>query len=624
MNKDSCLRLARLIVDCVLRVRTILHDRWDPPPHGIKAPLHQLESLLLTTSTWMHSLSQQRLLTRILKQIQVRRKIEELKLSLIDRISVLQDSIFEEVRRTLRLNDTHQVVLPPRANLVLRLQLARRPAITYAQPEPRVHSRDRDGYPLIHRSEIQLHEVQHPTRNGGWWENTRTASIDGRSILVKGYEGTRAEQYWNEDIAFLKSMWDAHLPQLFGISHNKSTPLFIVLHDTGRTDLKSFVAPYIRSGQLLHVAAVATRVAEHLRAGLSMLANTGRWPAIYGQVDYPSLAMLSSVRVDNRGNVVIGANIASDRRGINHRGPLVWLCHEVFGGRYPGSALAIGEEDPVKRACQIANQIAGSILLSGAQPPTHVSSTILMDLRDAQWTPPMLRELRASMVGWAPDDRSGIFSNFGYGDVGFLVSDPESRKRTFTVIGNVRKTLGPKQSKILGVDEPFRKRLAIDHSFGGEFDDMIASEISPNITRFTFVKSSYVSYQQQFSLHEKPRDVHSENPSRWRSITARVSSLAQEYNIPLENMILVTGHRTSINISTNFISTTIPPPTEVHFFFSYEDYVTSYWSYDGQYEPMGDKRTLVAPQAIINASPLSERRAFYIQFIPEDFVQEIS
>jgi hypothetical protein len=139
--------------------------------------------------------------------------------------------------------------------------------------------------------------------------------------------------------------------------------------------------------------------------------------------------------------------------------------------------------DPVKRACQLANQIAGSILLCGAQAPTHVSSTIMMDLRDAQWTAPMLRELRASMVGWALDDRSGIFSNFGYGDVGFLVADPVSRKRTFTVIGNVRKILGPQQWKILDVDEPFRKRRSIDHSFEGEFDDVIASEISPSITR---------------------------------------------------------------------------------------------------------------------------------------------
>jgi len=181
-------------VDCVLRVRTILHDRWDPPPYGIKAPLDQLESLLLTISNWMHSLYQAKFLTQILKQIQVRRKIEELKSSLIDHISTLQDSIFEEARRTLRLNGTSQVVLPPRTNLVVSLRLIRRPEITYPQPGPHIHSKDSDGYALIHRSEIILHEDQHPTRNGGWWENIATASIDGRSILIKSYEGNRAEQ----------------------------------------------------------------------------------------------------------------------------------------------------------------------------------------------------------------------------------------------------------------------------------------------------------------------------------------------------------------------------------------------------------------------------------------------
>ncbi|KAI9434398.1 hypothetical protein H4582DRAFT_797593 [Lactarius indigo] len=92
MNKDSCLRLARLIVDCVSRVCTIFRDRWDPPPYGMKAPLDQLESHLLTISNWMYSLSQAGFLTQIFKRIQVRHKIEELKLSLIDCISVLQVS----------------------------------------------------------------------------------------------------------------------------------------------------------------------------------------------------------------------------------------------------------------------------------------------------------------------------------------------------------------------------------------------------------------------------------------------------------------------------------------------------------------------------------------------------
>jgi hypothetical protein len=60
-----------------------------------------------------------------------------------------------------------------------------------------------------------------------------------------------------------------------------------------------------------------------------MLASTGRWPAIYDQKDQPSLAMLSSLVVNNRGNLVIGGDIASDRQPQNHRGPLVWLCHEA-------------------------------------------------------------------------------------------------------------------------------------------------------------------------------------------------------------------------------------------------------------------------------------------------------
>jgi len=279
-----------------------------------------------------------------------------------------------------------------------------------------------------------------------------------------------------------------------------------------------------------------------------------------------------------------------------------------------------GRIDPTLRASQLANQIAGSILLCGTQPPTHTSSTILADLRDAQWTPALLRELRASMVSWPLDDRIRLFSNCGYGDVGFVTSDPVSGKRSFTAIGNIRKILGPQQSKILGVDEPFRKRRPADHhAFEGEFEDMTAGEVSPGVIRYTFIAPSSVSYQQQFSLHEKSRDAHTRNASRWQSVTARVSALSQEYNIPRESMILVTGHRTMVQISTNFVCTTPTPPPEVHFFISYEDYMASYWSYDAQYNSAGARQGVASAQASFSVSPLSERRGFYVQFIPEDF-----
>ncbi len=55
-----------------------------------------------------------------------------------------QDSIFEEVHRTLCLNGAHQVVLPQIANLVLRLRVIRRPEIAYTQ-RGAVVQRDKDG-----------------------------------------------------------------------------------------------------------------------------------------------------------------------------------------------------------------------------------------------------------------------------------------------------------------------------------------------------------------------------------------------------------------------------------------------------------------------------------------------
>ncbi|KAH9971644.1 hypothetical protein BJV74DRAFT_799108 [Russula compacta] len=580
-NKERCLKLARIVGDRVPKICDIVQDSWNLAPPIIKSALDKLEALLVSISSWMRGLAQGKRLIQVLKRVQVKRKIEELQISLIDHISILQvgDSFFEEVRHAIRLNASHGVAPSANGNLVRQVRLTRRLGIEEPQSHP---SEDGDGYPFIHRSDIVLHGIHRGTlsQDGGWWENTREASIGGRLVLIKTYECTRAAKRWNEDIEFLKSVWDPHLPQLFGISRRNSSPLFIALHDTGRTDLRAFVAPYIQSGHLLHVAAVAARI-----AGLSMLSNTGRWPAIYGQMEYPSLAMLSSLTVNNRGN--------------------------VFGSRYPGSAWAIGDCDSTRRAGQLANQIAGSILLCGVQTPTHTFSTILADLRDAQWTPALLRELRASMVSWPLDDRSGLFSNCSYGDIGFVVPDPVSkRKRTFTAIGNVRKILGPQQSKVLGVDEPFRTRQLAYHAFEGEYKDMVVSEVAPNVTRYTFAAPSSISYQEQFSLHEKARDAHGLNASRWQSVTARISTLAREYNIPRESMILV---------STKFVCATLSPPPQVHLFFSYEDYVTSYWSYDAQYKPVGERQVLAPAEATMAVLSLSERRGFYIQFIPEDF-----
>ncbi|KAI0303000.1 hypothetical protein BC826DRAFT_324464 [Russula brevipes] len=218
-----------------------------------------------------------------------------------------------------------------------------------------------------------------------------------------------------------------------------------------------------------------------------MLASSGKWPAIYDRTEEPSLAMLSNLVVNNRGNIVIGGDIASERHLQNHRGPLVWLCHEIFGERYTGTTiLGVGEDDRTRRARQLSNQIAGSILLSGTASPAQVSETLLVDLRDANWTAAILRELRASMASWGLDDRVGLFSHATYGDVGFLVADPDpaSTKKKFVSVGNISHVLGPLYAKILGEDEPFRRRRLTGHVFEGQFGELQISEVTADIVKY--------------------------------------------------------------------------------------------------------------------------------------------
>ncbi|KAH9054159.1 hypothetical protein EDB87DRAFT_126663 [Lactarius vividus] len=144
------------------------------------------------------------------------------------------------------------------------------------------------------------------------------------------------------------------------------------------------------------------------------------------------------------------------------------------------------------------------------------------------------------MASWGLDDRGGLFSKATYGDVGFLVAspDPASTKKTFVSVGNISHVLGPLYAKILGEDEPFRKRRLTGHVFEGQFEEMHISEVMTDIVRFTFRNPTSISYQHQFSIHQKPKDDPSEKSARWQSIVANVARFARGSNITPDTMIL--------------------------------------------------------------------------------------
>lgn len=615
-NKASCVRLARRATAFVLNIRDTMDGKWDPAPPSLKESVDRFESLLLSIKEWMCDLAETNMFTRFLKKDRIKDKITEFELQLIDTVSQFQNTVLVELQHIM--SQSLRATLSQETGLVRQVQDMHSQMVVGFKRGLR--PQDDDGFPLVHRSDLVLHGMT--PMGGGWWQNLAEASVNGRQVLIKRYEGREGKKRKKDDLAFLKSVWDARFPQLYGVSQQTSAnPEFIILHNVGITDLRAFITPFLQQGHLLEVAAIATRIAEHLRAGLTMLASTGRWPAIYDQKDQPSLAMLSSLVVNNRGNLVIGGDIASDRQPQNHRGPLVWLCHEIFGERYPGTILGVGEDDRTRRARQLANQIAGSILLSGTASPAQVSETLLVDLRDADWTTSILQELRASMASWGLDDRGGLFSKATYGDIGFLLAspDPASTRKTFVSVGNISQVLGPLYAKLLGEDEPFRKRRLTGHVFEGQFEEMQISEVMTDIVRFTFRNPTTISYQHQFSIHEKPKDDPSEKSARWQSIVTNVARFARGSNITPDTMILITGHRTSAVISSNFKCSEASPPPEVHFFLSYEDWTSSYWSYEDEYKSVDEREAIAEPTASLGVSSSTEKRGFYIQFIPEDF-----
>ncbi|KAA1476686.1 hypothetical protein DENSPDRAFT_524588 [Dentipellis sp. KUC8613] len=594
-NRDSCLRLTRRATTFILNVRDRMHGKWDSAPQGVKDAVDDFEALLCSISDFMKQLVKAGLFTRIIKQGRIRDAIAEFDQRLNDTIFLFQNSVLLEFHHVYQ-----QSVVVRETTLVEQIQAMHlRIEEGFARG---LTPSDEDGFPLVHRSNIVLHGMA-PSASG-WWCDLEEASVNGKEVLIKRYKGRDAKKRRRDDVAFLKSIWNARFPQLYGLSQASTTNQFILLHNVGIQDIRAFVTPYLQQGHLLEVAAIATRVAEHLRAGLKMLSSSGRWPAIYDRTDEPSVALLSSLVVNSRGNIVIGGDIASETQMNNHRGPLVWLCHEIFGERYPGSLLDVHENDGSRRARQLANQIAGSILLSGSESPAQVSETLLLDFRDSDWTPVILRELRASMASWGLDDRGGLFSDCTYGDVGYLVGSAESTsRRRFTNIGNLAETLGPLHAKLLGEDEPFRRRRMEGHAFQGTFEDMVSSKISPDIIRFTFHKPSSVSYEHQFSVHEKPKDDPVKKTARWKNLVRLVSHCAQKGDVSPDKLILITGHRTSAMLSATFDAEAagILPPPELHFFLSYEDYKDSYWSSDREYRPRRLRKVIRQPGACVSA-----------------------
>jgi len=174
-----------------------MDGKWDPAPPSLKESVDRFELLLLSIRNWMHDLAHTNLFTRVIKRDKIRDKITDFELQLVDNVHQFQTSVLVELQHIL--SQSLQATLSQETGLVRQVEAMHSQMTVGFQRGLR--PQDEDGFPLVHRSELVLHETtpisggpgwwqQTPMGSGtGWWHNLAEATINGRPVLIKRYSG---------------------------------------------------------------------------------------------------------------------------------------------------------------------------------------------------------------------------------------------------------------------------------------------------------------------------------------------------------------------------------------------------------------------------------------------------
>jgi hypothetical protein len=187
-NKASCVRLARRATAFVLNIRDTMDGKWDPAPPSLKESVDRFESLLLSIKGWMCDLAETNMFTRFLKKDRIKDKITDFELQLIDTVSQFQNTVLVELQHIM--SQSLRATLSQETGLVRQVQDMHSQMVVGFKRGLR--PQDDDGFPLVHRSDLVLHGMT--PMGGGWWQNLAEASVNGRQVLVKRYEGREGKK----------------------------------------------------------------------------------------------------------------------------------------------------------------------------------------------------------------------------------------------------------------------------------------------------------------------------------------------------------------------------------------------------------------------------------------------
>ncbi|KAF8662745.1 hypothetical protein AX16_001103 [Volvariella volvacea WC 439] len=113
------------------------------------------------------------------------------------------------------------------------------------------------GFRRFHQSGVRL--KTNSKMNDGWWSNAAIAEIDGRTQLVKRYDGqqNQALRHWLHDVKLLQNIYHPNLPQLVGYSAGDAPTPFIVLSNVQTRAAPSLLLNVLRKEGLAACANLA-------------------------------------------------------------------------------------------------------------------------------------------------------------------------------------------------------------------------------------------------------------------------------------------------------------------------------------------------------------------------------
>ncbi|KAH7921126.1 hypothetical protein BV22DRAFT_1132533 [Leucogyrophana mollusca] len=495
-NRAGCDRLARRAAKILCDIDEQMRDRWDNAPALLLRNLKKFEETLNVIHDFMRKLADSKWRDRFLRKSSIEGALSEFSTMLDEAAQSFQLATLIDIHyavNTLQVASAAQIAEQDACALEASVQDSAPPAYDTKEPEediieietPAISSAaaatspiatepcdqntpaapsklsdqylsdalsslaldDDHGFRRYHQSDIMLRGRSRLKE--GWWEGGMEVQVQGQNALIKRYEGQKDHAYrqWLRDVKILQNLYHPNLPQMLGISDEKTPTPFILLSNVQTQSPQALVREALRSSSI----AACTELMLRFYRDLSDTAMYVQRQLGLDENKVQDFFEASSFRVDSAKTLVVG--LPPPREGKWYSARNYGLAHSLFNaclnmlpnhGRV-SYAYDKGDEevtDEMQKKINHLVTLARGLLPSGHEPAvlpprlltlvedneSAAPSLTLRQVRDLSFT------LRCHDHTWY--ERSVPAHKFAVGDLGYIPAG-----ETFTSFVRLRNVL---------------------------------------------------------------------------------------------------------------------------------------------------------------------------------------